>query len=213
MPARQQGQNARDGGNARTTEGTEKAKGSEKKASHGPNTAEAGQKRDTQRGKRTPAGMPARTRRRREERSSSGSAQAAGMPAGTQTQRHGGTTRGRCRAHVRGHPSKMVSGKVAVRVGVAGVSNAVAMESSLPGGMDPCGLAARGRSERRLGHAWSLASPSGKRVGVSVWWACVWAGPGGGQARTCGGGCAEGGPGACSSGCGSLALPSPVVGR
>ena len=42
MPARQQEQNAKDGGNARTTERKEKAEGSEKKAGHGPSTAEAG---------------------------------------------------------------------------------------------------------------------------------------------------------------------------
>ena len=60
-------------------------------------------------------------------------------------------TRARRWTHGRGQPSKMVSGKVAVRVGVAGVSSAVAAESSLPGGMGPGGQAARGRSEGCLG--------------------------------------------------------------
>ena len=55
------------------------------------------------------------------------------------------------RTHGRGQPSEMVSGKVAVRVGVAGVSSAVAMESSLPSGMGPGGLAAEGRSKGCLG--------------------------------------------------------------
>ena len=67
-------------------------------------------------------------------------------------------------AHGRGQPSTMVSGKVAVRVGVAGVSSAVAAESSLPGGMDPGGLAARERSRGCPGRSWSPASPGGHRA-------------------------------------------------
>ena len=61
-----------------------------------------------------------------------------------------------------------------MRVGVAGVSRAVAMESGMPGDMDPGGIAAGGRSECRLRIllAWaacSTASPSVGRGARGVW--------------------------------------------
>ena len=65
---------------------------------------------------------------------------------------------GRQKAQVRGQPSGTVSGKVGVRVGVTGVSRAVAMESGMPGGMDPGGIAAEERSECRLGVPYSWAA-------------------------------------------------------
>ena len=89
------------------------------------------------------------------------------VKCGQTARKSGGKTYGK------GQPSEIVSGKVAVRVGVAGVSSAVAKESILPSGMDPSGLAAERWSKERLGSGWSLASPAGMRAGDSAWWVCL----------------------------------------
>ena len=81
---------------------------------------------------------------------------------------------GRQKAQVRGQPSRTVSGKVGERVGVTGVSRAVAMESGMPGGMDSGGIAAGERSKCRLGipYSWaacSAAAPSEGRGSGGTW--------------------------------------------
>ena len=113
---------------------------------------------------RAPQAQPAERRRTNEKRDSpkggreKGGGNARSLKRGAEGTQEKGQEEGEREkttkdkeAYVNGHPSRTVSGKVGVSVGVAGVSSAVAMESRMPAGMDSGDRAAARRSGCRGG--------------------------------------------------------------